>query len=247
MPKIANLEEARASRRMKPIKSPDGAPPGHVFRTDILTEDAAGGADSPNAKLIEQPAGSVLQSHFHCVDQFQVVVEGSGWIGKHEVSPLTLHFAGAYTGYGPIRAGASGLSYLVFRLGVDAGAAYLPESRAAMKNVPRQYVLSGHLAPARMDGSDAQAGAGESTAIEEQANGLSASVIRLGPGEAMEASASAERGCFVHVVAGQAVLAGQRHDAGTCIALAPAEAGALSAAGAGAQLLLLQFPRRAAV
>jgi hypothetical protein len=74
------------------------------------------------------------------VDQFQVVVRGSGLIGKHEVAPLTVHFAAAYTGYGPTHAGEQGLDYLVFRLGVDAGAAYLPESRDAMKPVPRQYV-----------------------------------------------------------------------------------------------------------
>ena len=62
------------------------------------------GADpelSPTVALIEQPPHSVLVPHFHRQNQFQLFVEGSGSIGPSALSPLSIHYAGAYTGYGP--------------------------------------------------------------------------------------------------------------------------------------------------
>jgi hypothetical protein len=248
MAQIATLADAAPRRVQKPIRSPDGVAASHVFRSDIIAEQKGSSEpDTPNSKLIEQPPGSVLRPHFHCVDQFQVVVRGSGLIGKHEVAPLTVHFAAAYTGYGPIHAGEQGLDYLVFRLGVDTGAAYLPESRDAMKPVPRQYVLSATipLPPLAGDG-DAPAAHHESPVIAVQPNGLGASLLLLPPGDTFEAAAAPWRGAFIHVLGGGVTMSGTFLQAGTCIALAPGESAQLCGAAFGAQLLRMQFPGTAA-
>src|SRR5437868_51255 len=60
----------------------------------------------PMAFLVEQDPGAVTQSHFHQADQFQVIVGGSGDLGTHTVRDIAVHYAGAFTAYGPIRASA---------------------------------------------------------------------------------------------------------------------------------------------
>lgn len=67
-----------------------------TWRSDY-TERAA---HVPQLLLVEQPIpGSKILSHFHGVDQFQVVVGGSGKLGQHAVGPISLH----YTNRGLIR------------------------------------------------------------------------------------------------------------------------------------------------
>src|SRR6185369_6237393 len=55
---------------------------------------------APNAYLVCQQPGAALHPHFHQADQFQVFVAGSGRIGKHPVSAVTVHFAAAHSPYG---------------------------------------------------------------------------------------------------------------------------------------------------
>jgi len=100
--------------------------------------DPAPDAVFPMAFLVEQDAGEVANAHFHQADQFQVVVAGSGTLGTHDVQPVCVHFAGAFTAYGPIRAGADGLTYFTLRNGFDPGARYMlrGENRVALRSVP---------------------------------------------------------------------------------------------------------------
>src|SRR3954470_14747220 len=60
----------------------------------------------PLTTLNEQDAGRVSSTHFHIVDQFQVVLDGGGTIGRHQLAPYGVHFTRAYTPYGPLIAGA---------------------------------------------------------------------------------------------------------------------------------------------
>jgi hypothetical protein len=87
------------------------------------------------AFLVEQDPGEVANAHFHQADQFQVVVAGEGTLGTHAVRPITVHFAGAFTAYGPIHAGAAGLTYFTLRNGFDPGARYMmrDENRVALR------------------------------------------------------------------------------------------------------------------
>ena len=81
------------------------------------------------AFLVEQPPGSVVQTHFHVANQFQIVVAGSGKLGGHAVEPVAVHYSNAYSAYGPIAAGPEGLQYFTLRNGYDPGARYLPAAR----------------------------------------------------------------------------------------------------------------------
>ncbi|MCB4825361.1 hypothetical protein [Roseicella aerolata] len=93
----------------------------------------------PMAFLVEQPPGSVVQAHFHESNQFQIVVAGSGVLGRHMLRPIAVHYSNAYSSYGPIAAGEEGLQYLTLRNGYDRGARYLPAAREALKGVRRRY------------------------------------------------------------------------------------------------------------
>jgi hypothetical protein len=96
----------------------------------------------PMAMLVEQSPHSVLAPHFHRQNQFQLFVQGSGTIGAHALKPYQLHYAGAYTAYGPLRAGPEGLSYFTLRARLDTGAGFLPDARPALLNGPRHHDMS---------------------------------------------------------------------------------------------------------
>src|SRR5262245_55018252 len=64
----------------------------------------AKGTRLPQAFLVENTPHRVLRTHYHDVDQFQVIVSGHGTLGKHAVRPYSVHFARAHTPYGPITA-----------------------------------------------------------------------------------------------------------------------------------------------
>src|SRR5580765_547923 len=71
---------------------------GFGTHTDIILP----GADEPQgpeAFLVEQPPASILGAHFHAVSQFQVIVAGSGALGKHSLEPVHVHYSNRHTGY----------------------------------------------------------------------------------------------------------------------------------------------------
>lgn len=69
----------------------------------------------PHAKLTQHGQGQVSPTHFHIVDQFQVMLDGKGTIGRSDYSPYTIHFSRAYTPYGPLVAD-SGTGFTHFGL-----------------------------------------------------------------------------------------------------------------------------------
>src|SRR4051812_3176319 len=119
MPLIGTRADGLASRRLA-----EGYP---TYRSDFLSEEAPRGTKRGNCKLVEQQGGTTLAAHFHFVNQFQVVTGGSGRIGRHEVRPLTIQYAGAHTPYGPLVAGENGLDYLVLRDAINPGLRLMPE------------------------------------------------------------------------------------------------------------------------
>ena len=52
-----------------------------------------------------------------------------------------MHFAGAWSPYGPLAAGGDGLQYFTLRNGWDPGARYMefPDNRAALRALPRRH------------------------------------------------------------------------------------------------------------
>lgn len=88
------------------------------------------GTRLPQAFLVENTPHRHLRTHFHDVDQFQVIMSGGGTLGKHVVKPYAVHFSRALTPYGPIQANDEGIAWLTIRARRDAeGAQFIPEKR----------------------------------------------------------------------------------------------------------------------
>ena len=228
-----------------------GPPPSP--RGAILAEDgpqyvapAPGESRPPQAFLVEQESGAVVAPHFHYVDQFQVVAAGAGYLGRHEVAPLSVHFAGASTGYGPIVPGDDGLAYFTFRASADeTGAQYLPGKRARMGPGPRRNVIVERIP----QGDPAALAARTNSEIEyavAEADGLAVCMLRLAPGDTLDAPDAAQgNGASMLVAAGALDLEGRPHPAWSCLYVRPDEGViALRAGPAGAEVLYLRYPRR---
>jgi hypothetical protein len=88
---------------------------------------------APQAFLIERPyPNPVINPHFHDVDQFQVVVGGTGRIGKHKVKPMAFHYADAYTPYGPIIGEDDGIAFFTLRNCSSGGHWSMPGNKQHM-------------------------------------------------------------------------------------------------------------------
>ncbi len=245
MTMIGSVAEAFNNRRERPIRSAPGVPGGHIFRSDLIPETGDAESDTPNCKLIEQQPHGVLQSHFHIVDQFQIVVAGDGLIGRHPVGPYTVHFAAKHTGYGPITASERGLHYMVFRLGKDAGAGYLPEQRGDMKDVPRRHVMGTPLGCLNDAERAALAGTLEHHAIALQPDGLLATIYQAPAQQNIVCSdPTTGRGQFIYIASGSAKFKDQAREAGTAIFIAATDpAATLTTGPLGAEILVMQFPQ----
>src|SRR4029077_6437799 len=91
----------------------------------------------PQACLSQGDPGRSSSTHFHVVDQFQVVVGGKGTLGRPALSPYSVHFARAYTPYGPLVSDAqTGVTYFVIRARSDQGAQRLPEKKDKLAYMP---------------------------------------------------------------------------------------------------------------
>lgn len=236
-----SAERARQTRHER--KLPEGF---EFFRSEWMD----GGKDpvlSPTVFLVEQPPGSVLAPHFHTQNQFQVVMSGSGRLGAHEVATGSVHYAGAFTGYGPVVAGPQGLNYFTLRPVFEIGANFIAVARDKMVRGPKRHMQGPPLPQASAAELGALAGPAWFHAIEPQADGLAASLCSLPPGGQAEALVPAASGQFQLVMAGA-----MRHGAGQLEVwesryLQAGEPGGMLQAGPeGLQVLLLQVPAKAA-
>jgi hypothetical protein len=219
-----------------PTRSSHSGPAGKVFeflRTDYLAAPA--GSGRPQAFLVQMcEPGSVIPPHFHVEDEFQVVVAGSGSLGKHPLKGVAVHFAEAYTPYGPIRTGADGLTFFTLRAKADPGAEYMPESRARMIRKARRNVA-------------AQVPPGPSAELwPAHADGLGAWIVRAAAGAVAPAPRGDGRRYYL-VVEGSATQGATQGATQlprwSCIwAAAGAEAPALTAGPEGAGVVVIQFP-----
>ena len=230
-----------------PAPSPDSsaslaAPSGRIY-----VDPAPGERREPQAFLVEQEAGAVVHPHFHFVDQFQVVVAGGGSLGRHAVAPISVHFAAACTGYGPIQPGTQGLSYFTFRASADeTGAQYLPAARDRMRPSPKRNVV---VDPITL--SDAQSLAARvdcvTDTVLEKGDGLAVYLLRLAPGKVMSApDASNGDGVSMLIARGQILREGISYSAWSCVYASPDEQSmSLTAGISGAEVLVMRFPRAA--
>jgi hypothetical protein len=215
----------------------ESGPPGKVFtyrRSDFLMPPS--GADAPQAFLVEMPTpGAVIPPHFHREDEFQVVVAGSGSLGKHALGGVAVHFADAYTPYGPIRVGPEGLTFFTLRARADAGAQYMPESRTALVRKARRSIAA-EVGPGR-----------ETTALwSAHDDGLAAWIVAAGPNTHVEHPPGGG-GRYYLVVAGSITHDADELARWSCVWAGPREERPRLIAGPmGAELVVVQFPGHAA-
>ena len=98
------------------------------------------------AFLVEKEAGAVVHPHFHQADQYQVIVQGSGRLGLHDIASVAVHYTDAYSAYGPIVAADEGVSWFTLRNAWDPGARYMPGHRQQLARGARAASApGGHL------------------------------------------------------------------------------------------------------
>ena len=228
MPTLETIPPSAAA----PTRTSHSGPEGKVFsflRTDYLASRP--GSGGPQAFLVEvREPGAVVPPHFHVEDEFQVIVGGSGSLGKHALDGLAVHFAEAYTPYGPIRTGPEGLAFFTLRAKADPGAEYMPESRARLIRKARRNVAAD--VPAK----------GSTELWPTHDDGLGAWIVRAEAGAPLGIPPG--RGGRYYVVGeGSAVHGGAALPRWSCVwAAAGAPSPALIAGAEGAGVLVVQFP-----
>jgi hypothetical protein len=225
------------------------ARPGHeVWVTGYLGKHAGASipdADAwsrelfPDAYVIEQGPGVFGPPHFHRADEFQVVMTGSGTFGRTAVRPYVVHYAGAYTPYGPIDPGPGGIGYLTLRTFYDSGAQNMPEEREQLragKRKPRAFISE------RLNVGTGAGGCEKIIAPEP--DGLAALLYHVAPGEGVTGlDPSTGGGQYWVVLAGDMQAGEATLPERSCVFVSRDEpASRVTAAGAPLDVLLLQFP-----
>lgn len=192
----------------------------------------------PQAFIVALEPNYTLDPHFHVANQFQLFISGSGVMARKECKPYSVHYANAYTPYGPIVAGKDGLSYITIRNGWDDGPRYMPKHRDALRTANRE---KRHLDPAniRLVGEEHV-----STIFEISDDGLGGWVYRVAPGASATGPDPRTGGgqCWV-VGSGVLELDGKSLPPLSCVFVNPDEEALTFSAASQAQVIALQFPQ----
>ncbi len=206
----------------------------------------------PMAFLVEKDAGAVVKPHFHVADQYQVVIQGGGSLGKHEIGTVAVHYTDAYSAYGPIVANDRGVSWFTLRNTWDFGALYMPEHRATLREgrakMPHREATCGPLPPLSVGELAALKTSTAEMVIEETADGLGTWRYTVPAGGAVSGPAPANGGGQYWLVSGGSacVAGGELLSPQSLVFVGPDEASAVLTAGpGGADLICMQFPKRA--
>lgn len=176
---------------------------GVIFHKSEWMESGDDPKLSPTAFLVEQPPDYTLVPHFHRENQFQLFVEGSGTIGRDALGAVTVHYAGAYTGYGPLLSGADGIRYFTIRAVCESGFTPITEAKDKMLRGPKRHAKSDPVPPLSPGALAALVRTEEQTLIETGADGMGARLTRLPPDAHLHAAhAAGSEGQFLFVTSG---------------------------------------------
>ena len=162
--------------------------------------------------------------------------------GKKAIGPMSVHFAGGHTPYGPILTQDEATHFFTFRAHWDSGGKPMPENRDRLAKVKRCYRLA---AKYQQDG----AAAPQAEVIPTEKSGLGTSIFQIKPDETMILDLPvAGGGQYALVLDGSIRHMGSRLETHSCVYRYPDEE-ALSVTGGtdGAVVLLLQFPQQEAL
>lgn len=231
MIRTGTIEKARAGRKHHVL------PNGTGYWRNGLISSAPHDDVSPQAFLVEQDPNTTIEPHFHQENEFQVVVEGNGLLGRRVVEPVRVHYAGAHTGYGPISAGPKGLAYFTLRARSDPGARFLPGARDRMQKGPKRHLLAEAYAPAN---PAALVATRVVDLWEPQPDGVGAWMLRIEPDQTAPVPGHPGATRYLLVICGTLLFNGERLPRfATAFTDEPAP---LRAGDEGVELLVLQFP-----
>ena len=197
---------------------------------------------SPTVFLAEQPPHYTLQTHFHRQNQFQLVVEGSATLGRHALGPVTVHYAGAYTGYGPLVAGAEGIKYFTIRPVFDTGLIAATEAREKMVRGPKRHAQVTLGEPWSEQALCALSAPEDGFAIAAD-QGLAVRHVRLPPDHSLALDHVAQStSLFAFVLSGTGLVAGQTLGRWESVFATQDERLTLVAGPRGAEIAVLHVP-----
>ncbi|MSP01492.1 MAG: hypothetical protein EXR07_10655 [Acetobacteraceae bacterium] len=206
----------------------------------------------PVAFLVEKDAAAIVKPHFHSADQYQVVVQGGGRLGPHNVDSVSVHYTDAYSAYGPIIASGEGISWFTLRNAWDSGARYMPAQRQVLRDARARFQHRESTCGPLTALSEAELAAltdvTGNAVIEETKDGLGTWRYTVNPGGiALGPHPSTGGGQFWLVTSGLArVPGGALLPPNSTVFVGPDDAAlAMTAGPSGADLLCMQFPKHA--
>jgi rubredoxin len=240
MPIAVALDDVRDKQVKRDLEG------GSLRRTPFIESPAAG---APQAFMVQYDPNRTSRAHFHHVDQFQIVVDGKGKIGRHDLAPYAVHFARAFTPYGPLAASPEGMTFLTLRRSHDPGAQRLPESKPKLEAVPdrRPWQITCDAA----FGSQGMPQSGvlvQPIADIKDEGGLATYAVTMSPNAmAYAPDPSRSQGQFLIVLEGSLLYDEKEHKGLTVVSIDPHERQFQMEAGAqGLKGLILSFPMVAA-
>lgn len=222
-------------------------PDGTLFGKGEWMHNGEDLAFAPTVFLVEQPPNYSVATHFHRQNEFQVVVQGSGRLGPHPIQPYSIHYAGAYTGYGPLVSGPEGLAYFTLRTAFDKGPLYPGPDRAALRRGPKRQLHAGPLDVIKDNALASLTASQRNDLIKDQPDHIEAIRLTLAPGKTcLLQSDERSGGRFVLVLSGamtfESTTGVTRLLRWESLFLRPGEQlDAVHADGCGADLLLMQL------
>jgi hypothetical protein len=166
----------------------------------------------PEAFLARSAEGHETDSHFHRIDQFQIMFGAPG--AYYQRSPLPcalLHYTDAYSVYGPFGAGPDApMSFFTLRGTPSDIHASMPKDREhLLYRGDRHHQIN--LEPLLSDPAPLDGATSLDILVPEEPDGLAAYLMRIGPGAAQVAPPKGElrTGRYTIVLEGELVCEGR--------------------------------------
>jgi rubredoxin len=243
MPIVVSYDEIKPESIQKRPGGPDRPASTNIpfFRARPDTPDA------PTAFLAQYDPGDTSCPHFHEVDQFQILVQGKGTLGRHAVEPYYVHFSRAYTPYGPLHADEkTGWTFMTLRTRYDAGAQRLPGALPKLQQVrdrkPWQVTSRAQFPTRKGD-----VAVHENPDIKDE-RGLYLRSVTMAAGARMIAPAPADgAGQYVNALKGTLVYERPRQALAVVFNAPDDEPFCIQAGTDGLEALIVNFPRAAPI
>jgi len=224
--------------------------PGGPYRQINMIESAI--QNMPLVFQVQYEPNRISSPHYHAEDQFQVVVAGKGTLGRHAVVPYSIHFARAFTPYGPLIADAApgGLTFLTLRARPTRGAFRMPESIPKLKEMSDRHPWQATYVEDACSSGTRPPSSAEQLSIQrmeafDDGRGLAVHSMTLPPNAVASApDPSGGDGQYIVVVEGSLLYTGEEKKSLAVACVDTAHGPCLVQAGAqGLKAFVLDFPR----